>query len=342
MNGRRAIAFVIQAALCHHAAADIIHVSATMGEPGQQGGWAVESWQMLGSKFEVTRTMEVTAIGGHLYSTPNELLFGALVRLDGEDALPHGLPFEDEDIVAGVSFDAPWPSDDVRVPLAATLEPGWYGLVFGGGWFGSPPEDGGGMPYRDQQNMTGAYFFGYGYIRNRWQWHNDGFDRARFVVEGVPVVHIPAYDFEITRGIRIYGGLLSLRASDDEHMIIQAKRPPSVSQPSAQLIVVGQATEEPVRAVRFTLESSALLDLVIQWIDFYNFDTGAWERMDERSASENDATMTVRIDEDAQRFVNRDTGELRARVSFYDPGIPIAGWDCRIDWIEWQTVPVSE
>jgi hypothetical protein len=83
-----------------------------------------------GQRFTVTNPVQVTAIGGDIGDFSAGPLFGVIVSLAGTDALPSGNPF-DSSTVASAFFNAPFPSQDISVPLSVILEPGTYGLIFG-------------------------------------------------------------------------------------------------------------------------------------------------------------------------------------------------------------------
>ena len=57
-------------------------------------------------------------------------------------------------------------------------------------------------------------------------------------------------------------------------------------------------------------------------------------RMDTRRATTEDSVVEVSESDDAGRFLD-PTGLMRARVSHWDPGIPIAGWSGQIDQAVW-------
>ena len=171
--------------------ADIIHESATMGAIDQYQGYGIEQYQFRGSRFEITETTEITAIGGHI-ATENDdrLIFGAIVSLNSSSDLPPGFPFwtSKSEVVAWTYFNPPWWSFDMRIPLNVILEPGWYGLVFGTGQFGSLNRFARSvMPYINQTNLSGNSYF----IWNGSTWSNIAYSSAsypRFVVEGQPFI----------------------------------------------------------------------------------------------------------------------------------------------------------
>lgn len=118
-----------------------IHESATFEPcpPGFSCGTSIFDMQFLGSRFSVGQTVHVTSVGGHLsgFSFGNQMIFAAILSLAGPTALPIGNPFDSGELVAFTTFDPGRPGGDVRTPLAATLPPGDYALVFGSGLFGA-------------------------------------------------------------------------------------------------------------------------------------------------------------------------------------------------------------
>jgi len=164
----------------------IIYESATMGAAGQTNGWGLSWEQFIGSRFYVNQQVEVTAIGGHLTEWTAGNLFGAIIALTGPDDLPDGSPFYSPEVVASTVFDPGYPSSDFRTPLAVTLQPGYYALVFGTYELGASNGEGA-MPYGGQVDLPGASYFIWAYdLYWGWGWYNTLPTQARFVVEGIP------------------------------------------------------------------------------------------------------------------------------------------------------------
>jgi len=179
---------IVFALLAYPAKADtIIHESATLGPTGQTSGWGLRWEQFIGSRFYVNQQVEVTAIGGHLTEWTAGNLFGAIIALTGPDDLPDGSPFYSPEVVASTVFDPGYPSSDFRTPLAVTLQPGYYALVFGTDELGASNGEGA-MPYGGQVDLPGASYFVWAYDSYwGWDWYNsDPVPPPRFVVEGFP------------------------------------------------------------------------------------------------------------------------------------------------------------
>ncbi len=117
----------------------VVLESAELGTTGRFGGTSVTISQFVGWRFQTNEALTVDRVGGHLLSFPDEPgdIFAALVRLGSIDSVPLGAPFTAEEVIATTTFRPPFPSDEVLVPLAATLTPGSYSLVLGTGLFGA-------------------------------------------------------------------------------------------------------------------------------------------------------------------------------------------------------------
>ena len=162
--------------------ASVIFESADLGPTGQPGvGALIGVEQYLGSRFQVTSTVNVEQIGGHMARRDigNDLFFGAILSIAGENALPSGNPV-DGNWLASTTFDPGTPSTDVRTPLSVTLTPGWYALIFGSGQFGTTGR--GAMPENDTNDVNSDYYFFWD--GNNSVWNDAGGAHKRFVVEG--------------------------------------------------------------------------------------------------------------------------------------------------------------
>jgi len=159
---------------------EVIHESATMGPVGQISGAEISSSQFLGSRFSISQTIQVTAIGGHLMQWGAGDIFGAIVELSSPSDLPNGSPFTGSEVVASTVFDPNVPSSDYLTPLSVTLAPGDYALIFGTNALGSSGGLGA-MPGEGQSDLPGASYIGW----FNSSWVNAQSFQGRFVVEGI-------------------------------------------------------------------------------------------------------------------------------------------------------------
>ncbi len=167
----------------------IFYQSATLGAP-TAGGFSMGTGQYLGSRFAVTSSVTIGAIGGHIENSAPSQYFGAILSFPG--LLPgaggtNALNGSGTTIVAQVSFSVTdVPSGDVIVPLSSpiTLDPSsnTYALVFGSGLSGT--NFNGAMPSdnSDTPEGTGSFFFASISGDGSYSWHNGGIDQTRFVL----------------------------------------------------------------------------------------------------------------------------------------------------------------
>jgi hypothetical protein len=170
-----------------------------------------------------------------------------------------------------------------------------------------------------------------------WQTHGSPYN-FQFQLFGFRAIDASPFVFEVTRGERIGGGLLSLADDDDEVLRIAARRPSQVSQPSVEVVIEGFSPIDfkDATAIGFTLDARATA-AAIERIDLYNFVEGRYVRLYEETASIGaDRTTDVVIRENVSDFITPATSRMRARISYYDPGIPIAGWFGEIDQAIWR------
>ena len=159
--------------------------------------------QASGVHFQVTSTVLVTAIGASLYGTG--VFFGEIYGLSSLSALPSGDPFNTLPL-ARVNFTPAANSFlDFLVPISVTLNPGFYGLVFG-----ATPGANGGMPTTGTDfpgiNTFSYFFYDAGLLSSKPSgfWQNAGSDNERFIIQGT-VVPEPA-----SMGLGIVGLMLFL------------------------------------------------------------------------------------------------------------------------------------
>lgn len=151
-------------------------------------------------------------------------------------------------------------------------------------------------------------------------------------VEGDPVFPDA---FEVTRGVLLTGGLPELLSSDDDRVNVGAVRPSEIASSSVEIELTGTSPTDAPSAIGFTVEAASSGNPANQVIDLFNYDTGQWERVDARAATDQDRTTTVNVTTDPGRFVQDGTGEMKARVGFLDLGVTFVNWNGRFDLTHW-------
>lgn len=202
MTGRRYFPLIAYVAAClaslacgvESIAQGVVLESAVMGTPGRFGGTSITTAQYVGWRFEISQTLAVDHIGGHLLSFPDEPgdIFAALVRLQSIDSVPMGAPFTPEEVVATTTFRPPFPSAEVFTPLSATLTPGSYTLVFGTGLFGATGSgaihNGDDQPDIPPTDLSSFIFWSIPFFGQPPEWRLNLASHMRFVIEAQVVV----------------------------------------------------------------------------------------------------------------------------------------------------------
>jgi len=158
------------------------------------------------------------------------------------------------------------------------------------------------------------------------------------VVSGLP--YILPHDYTIVRGQHLGGGLSDLFASDDSDLEVGVGFVLSDVEPPAWVVVEGTAGTAAPGEFTFVLEASANTAGLTQNIELYNFDTEAYELVDTRVAAGSDAVVQVALDGDLSRFVEPDTLEMKAQVTWKANGpITLFPWAVGIDQSVWIVAP---
>ena len=151
---------------------DVIYESALLGPTGINGGSAIgntttNQW-MLGSRFFLSTETQITAVGGHIGNmslkdgqfNPDARIYVAIVPLQSKAALPSFLPSELEAHALAAKTFIPGntlaSSINLSIAISISLQPGYYGLIFGTGLWGTTGSAA--MPTNNSL-LPGASFF---------------------------------------------------------------------------------------------------------------------------------------------------------------------------------------
>jgi hypothetical protein len=124
-----------------HVMAATIFESGDLGPTGiPQGSVAatnITPHVFTGVRFKLTQPVITTQVGGHFVDRANGTFFGAIVELDDQNDFPNSGNLSTPDVLGTATLTFPNPSAEVFGNLNLSLDPGWYGLVFGSGLFGT-------------------------------------------------------------------------------------------------------------------------------------------------------------------------------------------------------------
>ncbi len=146
---------------------------------------------------------------------------------------------------------------------------------------------------------------------------------------------VNAQTAEVLMGQLISGGVANLLFSDNRYMTVGAIRPTELNRPSVEVELTALSPTQTPSSMSFTLETASDGDPVRSRISLFNYNTGQWEVVDERSGTGGDTTITVNVSGNPARFVQSGTGEMKARIGYVDFGVTFIAWGGRFDKAFW-------
>jgi len=148
----------------NYAHAEVIYESATMGPTGQTEGYLIDNYSFLGSRFYIGNSVQVTAIGGHLFAGCLRTIF---LGQSSDWTAPTICRMVYHSLAEMLSLIRC--SRRITPALISVrscrffLKPGYYGLVFGSGLYGATGTAY--MPNGGQNDMTGVTYFFWALLR---------------------------------------------------------------------------------------------------------------------------------------------------------------------------------
>ena len=142
--------------------------------------------------------------------------------------------------------------------------------------------------------------------------------------------------FDIIYGSLESGGLSDLFESDDSHLVIVERPAVSVLSPNISVEVRGTYTGGSASQLTFKLETSstAAPPIVEQRLELFNYSASRWDIVFTGTATPEDNVITYTTYA-PDGYIQAGTGEIKARISLHDPGLPGGGWKLKIDQALW-------
>jgi hypothetical protein len=153
------------------------------------------------------------------------------------------------------------------------------------------------------------------------------------------IVTVPPEDYEVTYGFEVQGGLQRILHSDDDRIVIEARRPTSVAEPSAEVVFRATCPVQTPSLVTIQLEAQCTGTPVIQRVEFYNFARSRWEVVDERPAPRFDTIMGMQGESAPAEYVEQGTRKMRVKIGYHDRGVTFIAWSGEFDQLLWGIVP---
>lgn len=145
--------------------------------------------------------------------------------------------------------------------------------------------------------------------------------------------------YEVTHGVELQGGVRRVQFSDDDRLIVEARRPLAVAEPSAQVVFEATSPSETPQTISLEVEALCTGEPALQRIELFNFTSGQWEIVDERPAPSFDKIVSVQGNAPPADYVEDGTRRLRVRVGYHDRGVTFISWTGQYDRLLWGIVP---
>ncbi len=141
------------------------------------------------------------------------------------------------------------------------------------------------------------------------------------------------------RGFNIEGSTSDLQASDDSYLVYQQGFILNPSEPPVWLEFSGTSPDLNPETFSFCLEAKANTVNLVQKIELFNYDTGAYEVLSTGHATfNNDSKITIDADGDVGRFIS-NSGAVKTKVTWKsDAPVLLSPWRVSIDQAIWRII----
>lgn len=159
------------------------------------------------------------------------------------------------------------------------------------------------------------------------------------IAMAMQIVIVPPESYKVTFGFELQGGLFRILHSDDDRLVVEARRPTSVAEPSVEVVFESTSPVQTPALVVVQVEAQCSGTPVMQRVEFFNYARGTWEVVDERDAPRFDTVMGMRGESPPAEYVQPGTRKMRAKVGYYDRGVTFLSWTADFDQFIWGIVP---
>lgn len=148
------------------------------------------------------------------------------------------------------------------------------------------------------------------------------------------------HSFVLNRGLVISGALEDLFTSDEGRLAMRPGIVFSTSEAPVQLVIEGMGPRANPIQLRFKVESRTTVPNIRQTVELFNWTSSSFEQADSVLLSQTDGVRRVVVTQDISRFLEPQTGRLRARLSYKAAG-PVFSypWQAQVDQAVWYWRP---
>jgi hypothetical protein len=145
----------------------------------------------------------------------------------------------------------------------------------------------------------------------------------------------------LIRGRHILGIMPDLYRSDDSRLTFNPGLTQDPEEPPVWLELTGTSVTDAPTELRFVLETRADTPNITQTISLFNYVTNMYEEVDASTTPfNNDGAVEVTVGGDPSRFINSETLEVKAELTWKPPPLVLVfPWNLGIDQAVWKIVP---
>lgn len=137
---------------------------------------------------------------------------------------------------------------------------------------------------------------------------------------------------QLLRGLLVSGSVADVAVSDDTYLTV--KRGPTANGSEAPIQVVFTTTSSVLspQILGVSLEDGVNTPGLSRKTEFFNFQTGIYEIIDQSSAQTGDKVNLFLVSGTASRFVEQQTGQVKVKTSYFATGpVTTASYRARFD-----------